>query len=297
MRGSLSSPKARNSTSNLKVTEMTWFKKKETSATEEKAIDALWSKCNVCQEIIYKRELERNLNVCPKCSYHFPIQAQKRLAIVADDGSFKELDRELVPVDLISFRDLKKYSDRLHEAQQKTGLKDAFITGRCDIHQLPAMVGVFEFDFLGGSLGSVVGEKIARMVERAIDEKIGAIIFTSSGGARMQEGIISLMQMAKTSAALSRLRKERLPYISVLTDPTTGGVTASFGMLGDIIMAEPGALIGFAGPRVIKETIKADLPPGFQRAEYLLHHGMIDLIVERRKLKDTLGKFLDLLYH
>jgi acetyl-CoA carboxylase carboxyl transferase subunit beta len=276
---------------------MTWFKKKETPVKEEKAIDALWSKCNVCQEIIYKKELERNLNVCPKCSYHFPIQAQKRLAIVADDGSFKEFDRELVPVDLISFRDLKRYSDRLHEAQQKTGLKDAFITGRCEIHQLPAMVGVFEFDFLGGSLGSVVGEKIARMVEKAMDEKIGAIIFTSSGGARMQEGILSLMQMAKTSAALSRLRKERLPYISVLTDPTTGGVTASFGMLGDIILAEPGALIGFAGPRVIKETIKADLPPGFQRAEYLLQHGMIDLIVERRRLKETLGKFLDLLYH
>jgi acetyl-CoA carboxylase carboxyl transferase subunit beta len=276
---------------------MTWFKKKETPAKEEMAIDALWSKCNVCQEIIYKKELERNLNVCPKCSYHFPIQAQKRLAIVADDGSFKEFDRELVSVDLLSFRDLKRYSDRLHEAQQKTGLKDAFITGRCEIHQLPAMVGVFEFDFLGGSLGSVVGEKIARMVEKAMDEKIGAIIFTSSGGARMQEGILSLMQMAKTSAALSRLRRERLPYISVLTDPTTGGVTASFGMLGDIILAEPGALIGFAGPRVIKETIKADLPPGFQRAEYLLQHGMIDLIVERRRLKETLGKFLDLLYH
>jgi acetyl-CoA carboxylase carboxyl transferase subunit beta len=276
---------------------MTWFKKKETPAQEEKGIDALWSKCNVCQEIIYKKELERNLNVCPKCSYHFPIQAQKRLAIVADNGSFMELDRELVPVDLIVFRDLKRYSDRLHEAQQKTGLKDAFITGRCEIHRLPAMVGVFEFDFLGGSLGSVVGEKIARMVEKAIDEKIGAIIFTSSGGARMQEGILSLMQMAKTSAALARLRKERLPYISVLTDPTTGGVTASFGMLGDIILAEPGALIGFAGPRVIKETIKADLPPGFQRAEYLLKHGMIDLIVERRKLKKTLGRLLDLLYH
>jgi acetyl-CoA carboxylase carboxyl transferase subunit beta len=276
---------------------MTWFKKKETSAKEEKAIDALWSKCNVCQEIIYKKELERNLNVCPKCSYHFPIQAQKRLAIVADADSFEEFDRELVSVDLLSFRDLKRYSDRLHEAQQKTGLKDAFITGRCEIHQLPTMVGVFEFDFLGGSLGSVVGEKIARMVEKAMDEKIGAIIFTSSGGARMQEGILSLMQMAKTSAALSRLRQARLPYISVLTDPTTGGVTASFGMLGDIILAEPGALIGFAGPRVIKETIKADLPPGFQRAEYLLQHGMIDLIVERRRLKETLGKFLDLLYH
>jgi acetyl-CoA carboxylase carboxyl transferase subunit beta len=276
---------------------MTWFKKKETPPESEKAIDALWSKCNVCQEIIYKKQLERNLNVCPKCSYHFPIQAQKRLAIVADEGSFRELDRELAPVDPISFRDLKRYSDRLHEAQQKTGLKDAFITGRCEIHGSPTMIGVFDFGFLGGSLGSVVGEKIVRMVEKAMDEKVGTIIFTSSGGARMQEGILSLMQMAKTSAALSRLRKERLPYIAVLTDPTTGGVTASFGMLGDIIVAEPGAFIAFTGPRVIKETIKADLPPGFQRAEYLLQHGMIDLIVERRKLKETLGKLLNLFYH
>ena len=276
---------------------MAWFKKKDVPSKEEKAIDALWSKCNVCQEIIYKKELERNLNVCPKCSYHFPIQAQKRLTIVADNGSFVELDRALAPVDLISFRDLKRYADRITEAQQKTGLKDAFITGRCEIHGFPAMIGVFDFGFLGGSLGSVVGEKITRMVERAMDEKVGAIIFTSSGGARMQEGIISLMQMAKTSAALSLLRKERLPYITVLTDPTLGGVTASFGMLGDIIVAEPRAMVGFAGPRVIKETIKADLPPGFQRAEYLLQHGMIDLIVERKKLKETLGKLLGLLYH
>ncbi len=276
---------------------MTWFKKKETPPTEEKAIDALWSKCNACQEIIYKKELERNLHVCPKCSYHFPIQAHNRIAIVADDDSFREFDRELAPIDPISFRDLKRYSDRLHEAQHKTGVKDAFTTGRCDIHGAPAMIGVFDFGFLGGSLGSVVGEKIARMVEKAMDEKIGTIIFTSSGGARMQEGILSLMQMAKTSAALSLLRKERLPYISVLTDPTLGGVTASFGMLGDIIMAEPRAMIGFAGPRVIKETIKAELPAGFQRAEYLLKHGMIDLIVERRKLKKTLGKLLDLMYH
>lgn len=276
---------------------MTWFKKKEPLPEEEKKIDALWSKCNACQEIIYKKELERNLNVCPKCNYHFPIQAQQRIAIVADEGSFEESDRELAPVDPLSFRDLKRYAERLQAAQHKTGLKDAFVTGRCDVHGSPAMIGVFDFGFLGGSLGSVVGEKIARMVERAMDEKVGAIIFTSSGGARMQEGIFSLMQMAKTSAALSLLRKERLPYISVLTDPTTGGVTASFGMLGDIIMAEPRALIGFAGPRVIKETIKADLPPGFQRAEHLLTHGMIDLIVERRKLKRTLGKLLDFLYH
>jgi acetyl-CoA carboxylase carboxyl transferase subunit beta len=276
---------------------MAWFKKKETPPGEEKVMDALWSKCNACQEIIYKKQLERNLNVCPKCSYHFPIQAHNRIAIVADDNSFKELDRELAPVDPIAFRDLKRYSDRLYEAQHKTGLKDAFTTGKCDIHGAPVMIGVFDFGFLGGSLGSVVGEKITRMIEKAMDEKIGAIIFTSSGGARMQEGILSLMQMAKTSAALSLLRKERLPYISVLTDPTLGGVTASFGMLGDIIMAEPRAMIGFAGPRVIKETIKADLPAGFQRAEYLLEHGMIDLIVERKKLKKTLGNLLNLLYH
>jgi acetyl-CoA carboxylase carboxyl transferase subunit beta len=275
---------------------MAWFKKKETPPGEEKVMDALWSKCNACQEIIYKKELERNLHVCPKCSYHFPIQAHNRIAMVADEGSFKELDRELAPVDPIAFRDLKRYSDRLKEAQEKTGLKDAFITGSCDIQGVPAMIGVFDFGFLGGSLGSVVGEKIARMIEKAIDEKKGVIIFTSSGGARMQEGILSLMQMAKTSAALSFLRKERLPYISVLTDPTTGGVTASFGMLGDIILAEPRAFIAFTGPRVIKETIKADLPPGFQRAEYLLQHGMIDLIVERRKLKKTVGKLLDFLY-
>ena len=276
---------------------MAWFKKKETPPDDLKAMDALWSKCNACQEISYKKELERNLHVCPKCSYHFPIQAHNRIAIVADDDSFQEMDRELTPVDPIAFRDLKRYSDRLQEAQHKTGLKDAFTTGKCEVNGAPAMIGVFDFSFLGGSLGSVVGEKIARMIEQAMDEKIGAIIFTSSGGARMQEGILSLMQMAKTSAALSLLRKERLPYISVLTDPTLGGVTASFGMLGDIIMAEPRAMIGFAGPRVIKETIKADLPPGFQRAEYLLEHGMIDLIVERKKLKKTLGDLLNLLYH
>jgi acetyl-CoA carboxylase carboxyl transferase subunit beta len=276
---------------------MAWFKKKEAPSREETAGDVLWSKCNACQEIIYKKELERNFNVCPKCSYHFPIRAQERLAIVTDEGSFKELDQTLAPVDPILFRDLKRYSDRITEAQRKTGLKDAFITGTCKINTLPVMIGIFDFEFLGGSLGSVVGEKIARMVERAMDEKVGVVIFTSSGGARMQEGILSLMQMAKTSAALSLLRKERLPYISVLTDPTTGGVTASFGMLGDIIVAEPGAFIAFTGPRVIKETIKADLPPGFQRAEYLLQHGMIDLIVERRRLKATLGRLLDLLYH
>lgn len=276
---------------------MAWFKKRAVIPEEGKEVDALWSKCNVCSEIIYKRKLERNLNVCPKCSYHFPISAHKRLAIVADEGSFQELDQGLAPIDPVHFRDLKKYSERLKEAQKTMGLKDAFITGRGKIHGLPAMIGVFDFGFLGGSLGSVVGEKIVRMVERAVQEGVGVIIFSSSGGARMQEGILALMQMAKTSAALSVLRQERLPYISVLTDPTTGGVTASFGMLGDIVMAEPGALIGFAGPRVIKETIKTNLPSGFQRAEYLLKHGMIDLIVERRRLSEVLGKILNLFCH
>lgn len=276
---------------------MAWFKKKEVIPKERKKGDALWSKCDVCNEITYKKELERNLNVCPKCSYHFPISAQKRLAIVLDEGSFSELDRGLTSVDPIHFRDTKRYSERLKEAQRRTGLKDAFVTGSGKIHDSPAMMGVFDFGFLGGSLGSVVGEKIARMVEKAVEERVGVIIFTSSGGARMQEGILSLMQMAKTSAALSLLKREKLPYISVLTDPTTGGATASFAMLGDVIVAEPGALIGFAGPRVIKETIKTNLPPGFQRAEYLLKHGMIDLIVERKQLKKILGQLLDLLYH
>ena len=274
---------------------MAWFKKKEETA--DPTVDGMWSKCGVCNEIIYRKELERNLNVCPKCSYHFTISAQKRLDIVVDRGAFVELDREVAPIDPIHFRDLKRYSVRLKEAQEKTGIRDALITGKGRINDVPGVLGVFAFDFLGGSLGSVVGEKITRMVEAAIDERLGVIIFTSSGGARMQEGILSLMQMAKTSAALAHLRKKRLPYIGVLTDPTTGGVTASFGMLGDVILAEPGALIGFAGPRVIKETIKADLPSGFQRAEYLLAHGMIDLIVERKQLKNVLGTLLSFFYH
>lgn len=276
---------------------MAWFKKKETTSEKGKDVDAMWSKCNVCNKIIYKKELERNLNVCTACDYHFPITAQKRLEIVVDEGSFTEIAREVAPTDPIRFRDLERYSVRLRNAQKGTGMTDALVAGHGDIHGLPAMIGVFEFGFLGGSLGSVVGEKITRIIESSIEERTGLIIFSSSGGARMQEGILSLMQMAKTSAALSLLRKARLPYISVLTDPTTGGVSASFGMLGDIIVAEPGALIGFAGPRVIKETIKSELPPGFQRAEYLLKHGMIDLIVERKNMKEVLAKLLNFFYH
>jgi len=276
---------------------MAWFKKRPREEGEKKRGEGLWSKCKLCNEIIYRRELERNLEVCPKCGYHFPLPARKRLALVVDEGTFEEMDEGLSPLDPLNFKDTKRYTERVKEAQRATGLKDAFIYGWGKIEEQPAMVGVFEFSFLGGSLGSVVGEKICRMIEGARRRGCGVVIFSSSGGARMQEGILSLMQMAKTSAALSLLRKDRLPYISVLTDPTTGGVTASFGMLGDVIIAEPRALIGFAGSRVIKETIKQELPPGFQRAEYLLEHGMVDMIVERRRLKEVLGRLLDLFYH
>ncbi|RLA80523.1 MAG: acetyl-CoA carboxylase carboxyl transferase subunit beta [Deltaproteobacteria bacterium] len=271
---------------------MALFKKRK-----EERKDDLWEKCRSCQEVVLKRELERNLRVCPKCGYHFPISARRRLEITLDTGSFEEMDPHLSPTDPLKFKDTKRYVDRLREAQEKTGLKDAFVYGVGTIEGQPAVVGVFDFSFMGGSLGSVVGEKVTRAVEEAYRREWGLVIFSCSGGARMQEGILSLMQMAKTSAALARLKRKRLPYLSVLTDPTTGGVTASFGMLGDIIIAEPGALIGFAGPRVIKETIGEELPPGFQRSEYLLEHGLVDMVVERRHLKGVLAKLLDLLYH
>lgn len=281
---------------------MSWFKKKEEEegGPKEKRGDAklsgeLWIKCNSCNEIIYRRMIERNLQVCPKCNYHFQVPARKRIEWIVDQGTFIEFDAELSSLDPLEFKDLKRYPQRIKESQEATGHNDAIICGECKIEGQPAMIGVFEFNFMGGSLGSVVGEKITRMIERAIDKRIGVIIFCASGGARMQEGILSLMQMAKTSGALARLHDARLPYISVLTDPTTGGVSASIGMLGDIIIAEPKAMIGFAGPRVIKETIRTELPEGFQRAEYLLQHGMIDLIVERKDLRHTLSLLLKLL--
>ncbi len=256
----------------------------------------LWQKCPSCQEMILIRELERNLKVCPKCIYHFPIPAKTRIELTVDPNSFTEYDMNLEPLDPLGFKDTKRYSERLKEAQEKTGLKEAFIYGKGSIGGNPVIIGAIEFEFLGGSLGSVMGEKVTRAVELALREKNVLIIFCASGGARMQEGTLSLMQMAKISAALGRLKREGVPYISVLTDPTTGGVTASFGMLGDIIIAEPGALIGFAGPRVIKETIGEELPPGFQRSEYLLQHGMVDMIIDRRKLREVLIKLLSLLY-
>ncbi len=278
---------------------MIWFKKDIFASRDEgksvKVPAGLWIKCANCAEIIYKIEAERNLDVCPKCDYHFRIPAETRIKIITDEDSFTEFDSEMSPVDALGFKDLKKYKDRIKSTQKGHEAKDAIVTGEATIEGKRAMVGVFEFSFMGGSMGSVVGEKIARLVERAIEARAGVVIVSSSGGARMQEGILSLMQMAKTSAALARLREAGLPYISVLTDPTMGGVSASFAMLGDVIMAEPRALIGFAGPRVIAETIRQNLPEGFQRAEYLLEHGMVDMIVERKLMKETLGKLLGML--
>jgi acetyl-CoA carboxylase carboxyl transferase subunit beta len=281
---------------------MTWFKKKEEEEKEGreereevKPSDSLWIKCSSCNEMIYRRVIERNFQVCPKCNYHFQIPARRRLECVADPGTFVEYDEDLVSGDPLEFKDTKRYPHRIKESQESTGQKDAVICGEGKIEGQPVMIGIFEFNFMGGSLGSVVGEKITRLIERAIEKKAGVVIFCASGGARMQEGILSLMQMAKTSAALAKLHEAKLPYIGVLTDPTTGGVSASIGMLGDIILAEPKAMIGFAGPRVIKETIRAELPEGFQRSEYLLQHGMIDLIVERKELRHTLASLLEML--
>jgi acetyl-CoA carboxylase carboxyl transferase subunit beta len=282
--------------------EMTWFKKREEEEKEEKEkrgelkiSEQLWTKCNSCNEIIYRKVIERNLQVCPKCNYHFPIPARKRIEGVVDPGTFIEYDADLVSDDPLEFKDLKRYPHRVKESQEATGQKDAILCGEARIEGQPVMLGIFEFNFMGGSLGSVVGEKVTRLIERAIEKRVGVIIFCASGGARMQEGILSLMQMAKTSAALAKLHEAGLLYISVLTDPTTGGVSASIGMLGDIIIAEPKAMIGFAGPRVIKETIRAELPEGFQRAEYLIKHGMVDLIVERKDLRHTLASLLEML--
>jgi len=280
---------------------MPWFKKgeeekeKKEIREEPRSSDQLWVKCNSCNEIIYRKVIERNLQVCPKCNYHFQIPARRRIDSVADPGTFIEYDRDLVSTDPIEFKDSKRYPSRVKESQEKTGQKDAILCGEATIEGQPTMIGIFEFNFMGGSLGSVVGEKITRLIERAIEKRIGVVIFCASGGARMQEGILSLMQMAKTSAALAKLQEARIPYISVLTDPTTGGVSASIAMLGNIVIAEPKAMIGFAGPRVIKDTIRAELPEGFQRAEYLLAHGMVDMIVERKDLRHTLASLLEML--
>jgi acetyl-CoA carboxylase carboxyl transferase subunit beta len=274
---------------------MTWFKKKKIKpsfAKKERKImvtEGLWEKCQNCREIIYKKEIEGNFRVCPKCNYHFRISAEERIQLVADEESFQELDSEMVTTDPLHFKDSRKYRDRLKEGEQLTRKKDALVYGDVQIHGLHAILAVFDFGFMGGSMGSVVGEKVVRGMERSLSMQRPMISFSSSGGARMQEGIVSLMQMAKTSAMVSKLSDAGIPFISVLTDPTFGGVTASFAMLGDVILAEPRALIGFAGPRVIEQTIREKLPDGFQRAEFLLQHGMVDMIVERKDMKNTLA--------
>lgn len=256
----------------------------------------LWKKCPVSGEIIYNKDLEQNQNVVPESGYHFPIDAYTRLKFLLDEGSLEEHDTELTAVDPLEFVDTVSYKDRIAKYQKATGLKDGIVSGTGSIHGIRVSLGVMDFRFSGGSMGSVVGEKITRAIERAAKQGIPCIVFAASGGARMQEGILSLMQMAKTSAALSRLAKARLPFISVLTYPTMGGVTASFATLGDIIIAEPGASIGFAGPRVIKEATNEDLPEGFQSAEFLLDHGLVDQIVPRTQMRDRIGEILSALH-
>ncbi len=258
-------------------------------------MSTLWTRCNNCQKILYKQDILDNLYVCPACQFHFRLSAEQRLNMLFDEGQYTRLDETIFPVDALGFEDSQKYTERLEEAQKKTGLADAVINARGKIGGIETIVAAMEFSFLGGSMGSVVGEKITRAIERAEAEKLPLVIVSGSGGARMQEGALSLMQLMKTSAALARLGEARVPFVSILTDPTTGGVTASYAMLGDLNIAEPGALIGFAGPRVIEQTIKEKLPKGFQRSEFLLRHGMLDDVIDRKSLRAYLIKVLRLL--
>lgn len=277
---------------------MAWFKKsKEPKSTKKiKIPEGLWVKCDSCKEIIYRKEIERNLKVCPKCNYHFRISAWERMGLLVDKDTFEEINRDIISGDPLGFKDTISYKERIKENQKKVGLKEAVITGQARIKGYPVIIAIMDFSFLGGSMGSAVGEKIVRAAETALEKKVPLITVASSGGARMQEGIFSLVQMAKTSAAIARLKESAVPFISILSDPTFGGVTASFAMLGDIIIAEPKSLIGFAGPRVIEQTIKQQLPDNFQRAEFLLSHGMIDIVVDRKDLKETIGKILGHLF-
>jgi acetyl-CoA carboxylase carboxyl transferase subunit beta len=276
---------------------MTWFKRQpqelDTSGEKKVKTEGLWVKCDQCRQIIWKKELDENFNVCPKCDKHFRIDARTRLSQLLDDGSYTTEDDNLVSTDPLKFVDLKAYSDRLKAAQKSTGLKDAIINARGKMNGRDIIVSAMEYSFIGGSMGAVVGEAITRAIEKATDERKPLIIVACSGGARMMEGVISLMTLAKISAALARMDDAKVPYVSLLTDPTTGGVTASFAMLGDLNIAEPGALIGFAGPRVIEQTIRQKLPEGFQRSEFLLEHGMLDAVVHRRDLKSYISRALD----
>jgi len=275
---------------------MTWFKRQtgEVDASGEKRVrtEGLWVKCDNCRKIIWKKDLEDNLNVCPQCDRHFRIDARTRLAQLLDQGRYETSDDGLASTDPLRFADLKPYSQRLHQAQRDTGLSDAVINAAGTLDGRPVIVSAMEYAFIGGSMGAVVGEKITRAVERATADGRPLIVVSASGGARMMEGVISLMQLAKISAALARMDSAKVPYISVLTDPTTGGVTASYAMLGDLNIAEPGALIGFAGPRVIEQTIRQKLPEGFQRSEFLLQHGMLDAVVARKNLKSYIARAL-----
>ncbi|MGZ8983272.1 MAG: acetyl-CoA carboxylase, carboxyltransferase subunit beta [Methylotenera sp.] len=266
--------------------------KRVVGADKKTVPEGLWSKCPACQTVLYRKDLEDNSEVCPKCAYHNRIGARARLAQLLDPEGQFEIGAQVLPIDPLKFKDSKSYAERIKESQKAVGEKDALIVMQGSIKAVPAVVAVFEFKFMGGSMGSVVGERFVRGVQTAIDNKMAFVCIAASGGARMQEGLLSLMQMAKTSAALTQLSKAGLPYISVLTDPTMGGVSASFAMLGDVIVAEPQALIGFAGPRVIEQTVRETLPDGFQRAEFLLDHGAIDLIIDRREMRNRLASLL-----
>jgi len=257
--------------------------------------EGLWAKCTECKSVLYRAELERNLEVCPKCDHHMRVGGRRRLEGFLDNEPRVEIGEGVTPVDALKFKDLKKYKDRLTQAQKNTGESDALIVMMGQVKTVPVVAAAFEFKFMGGSMGSVVGERFVRAVNTAIQHRIPLVCFSASGGARMQEALFSLMQMAKTSAALGRLRKQGIPFISVLTDPTMGGVSASFAMLGDIHIAEPKALIGFAGPKVIEQTVRETLPEGFQRSEFLLEHGAIDMIVNRRDMRDTIARLLTML--
>ncbi len=282
---------------------MSWIEKilgktsSSSSNGKSKIPEGVWTKCTSCEQVLYSEELKRNMQVCPKCDHHMRIDARTRLLSLLDQDTAEELAAELEPQDVLKFKDLKKYKDRLTAAQKQTGEKDSFIVMYGKLYDMPVVVASFNFEFMGGSMGSVVGAKFVRAAEKALSENIPFICFSASGGARMQEALFSLMQMAKTSAVLAKMKEKGVPFISVLTDPTLGGVSASFAMLGDINIAEPKALIGFAGPRVIEQTVREKLPEGFQRSEFLMEKGAIDMIVHRKEMRDTLARLLAKITH
>ena len=269
--------------------------KRDAGAPKKVVPEGLWSKCQSCEAVLYRADLEKNLHVCPKCAHHNRVSARERLDFLLDREGRYEIGAEVAAVDTLKFKDSRRYSERLEEARSETSEEDAYVVMQGSIKAIPVVTGAFEFRFLGGSMGSVVGERFVRGAQVCLEQRLPYICITASGGARMQEGLLSLMQMAKTCAALTQLARERLPFISVLTDPTMGGVSASFAMIGDVVIAEPGALIGFAGPRVIEQTVRETLPEGFQRSEFLVKHGAIDMIVDRRELRDKLATLLSTL--